>query len=701
MKKVLFPRRVLPLLLAAALAVSLTVPPAQAALFDPPDVDGTGVILLNADTGQVYYEKNADTARPAASMTKLMSLYLVFDALEDGRLDPAQTIPASARAALISNSRGYSGHEALVEGKEYALEDLLRLVMTASCNGSMIAMAEYLAGDEAAFVQWMNETAASWGINARFADSCGLKDTGNAVSPRAMAEIARRLMADHPQILNYSTLKSTEFEGRTYSSTNTLLRTGAVAGMDGLKTGYTGGAGYCFTGTAQRDGTRMISVLMHTSNTSKRMSESQALLEYAFQRETQLALCAQADKAFTTTIAGTDSVIWPYTETKLTAGFSHIDAAQAVPCEVIWKVNGLTVSQETDDILLENGATSSVTFRPRAAAKANVTAVVRFPDGSVVETTEALPLSQEDITLTTKLSPAKTTFSKSDSLTVPCTVTSDQGLALSFAAGWYLDGKAVTGGQLTDFQVSPTGAASLTLKGADLTVGTHTLEFRCNTGKLPQLEQETANVTLTVRDVSSSWATEPIEAAIAADLVPADLQKNYTKAISRQQAAQMFVRLLEKSAGQDIDSILRSKTVSVNPAAFTDTKDKSVLAANALDILRGTGGGVFSPNSTLTRGQAAAILNRTAGVLGVDTSGYRHSFTDAKGWVDPELGWPCQAGILQGVGGNKFDPNGTLTNEQTIVIALRAYQVLSKPSVYHLIDRSYSFSHPFSLAFPG
>ena len=668
-------RRILPLVLAAVCVVSCSLPRASALLFTPPSVSGTGVILLDADSGAVYYEKNADIARPAASMTKLMSMYLVFDALEDGRLLPDQTLPASARAALISNSAGYSGHEGLVEGKEYALEDLIRLVMTVSANGSMIALAEHLAGDEATFVQWMNEKAASWGISARFADSCGLRDTGNAVSPRAMAEIARRLIQDHPEILSYSTLKSTVFEGKTYNSTDALLRNGTVPGLDGLKTGYTGGAGYCFTGTALRDGTRMISVLMNTTNTSKRMSESQALLEYGFTRKTQLALCAQADKDFTTTIAVPEGLAWPYSETRITASFSDVDAALPVPCEVTWTANGMPAMEGTDDIQLQNGATSAVVFRPRAGVQANLTATVRFPDGSTVESSAVLPLSQEEMTLTGQLTPPKATITTAESLTVPCKVASDQGLSLSFAAGWYLDGTSIS--QVPDFEISPAGTSSVTVKGSTLSPGTHTLEFRCNTGKLPQLEQESAKMTLTVRDVSSTWATDLIEEAIAADLVPTELQKGFTKPISRLQAARMFIRLIEKSADSEIGAILQSHKVSANASAFTDTKDSSVLAANALNILRGTGNGQFSPGSTLTRGQAAAILNRSAGVLGVKTSGYRHSFTDVKGWVDQELGWPSQTGILQGVGGTRFAPDETLTNEQTIAIVLRAYRVLT------------------------
>ena len=355
-------RRAAAWVLTLALALSLTVSASAAGWFDPPDTSGAGVLLMDAGTGKVYFARNPDVARPAASMTKLMSLYLVFQAIDDGRLSLDQTIPCSNRASVVSRTAGYSGHENLTEGQEYPLEDLIKLVMTASCNGSMIAMAEYLAGDEAAFVEQMNATAAAWGIDASFADCCGLKDAGNAVSPRAMAEIARRLLTDHPEILNYSTLKSTVFEGRTYTSTNTLLRDGSLPGIDGLKTGYTGGAKYCFTGTALRDGTRMLSVLMGTTSSAKRMSESQALLEYAFTRKDQLARLAQADRDFTVDISSSRDTLVPYSQATLTAGVSGYDAPQSVPCEITWLVGGQTVSPQADRVWVEDGAASKITF---------------------------------------------------------------------------------------------------------------------------------------------------------------------------------------------------------------------------------------------------------------------------------------------------------------------------------------------------
>jgi hypothetical protein len=180
-------------------------------------------------------------------------------------------------------------------------------------------------------------------------------------------------------------------------------------------------------------------------------------------------------------------------------------------------------------------------------------------------------------------------------------------------------------------------------------------------------------------DKPSSWAADDVSGAITAGLVPEDLQKNYTKSVFRGDVAQMFINLIEKSSGRTIDAFLTSKGVSVNSGAFTDTTDKAVLSANALGIINGVGDNKFDPSGTFTRAQISAIINRVARTLDVDTAGYTHDFADVSGhWADAELGWPVHAGIINGIGDNKFDPEGQLTAEQAIAITYRALQSLKK-----------------------
>jgi hypothetical protein len=179
-------------------------------------------------------------------------------------------------------------------------------------------------------------------------------------------------------------------------------------------------------------------------------------------------------------------------------------------------------------------------------------------------------------------------------------------------------------------------------------------------------------------DAPSSWAVPEVNAAISAGLVPAALQKNYRSSVSRGNVAQMFINLIEKASGMPIDDFLTAKGVRINNSAFTDTSDKAVLAANALGIINGMGGSRFDPAGTLTRNQIAAIINRAASALGITTAGYSHSFTDTKNdWSDSELGWPVHAKIINGMGGSRFDPAGKLTTEQAVAITYRALKPLT------------------------
>ena len=180
----------------------------------------------------------------------------------------------------------------------------------------------------------------------------------------------------------------------------------------------------------------------------------------------------------------------------------------------------------------------------------------------------------------------------------------------------------------------------------------------------------------------SSWAEAEVEEAIDNDLVPFELQNGYLSPISRGAVSEMLMRLLEHSTGKDAARLLKISGLETDENTFSDSIDSNVLAANALGIINGTGNGKFSTHSTLTRGQMAALINRVAEVMGTDTKGFTHNFTDITSnysWLDSELGWPVHAGIINGVGHNKFNPSGFLTTEQAILIINRAYKALYNP----------------------
>ena len=177
----------------------------------------------------------------------------------------------------------------------------------------------------------------------------------------------------------------------------------------------------------------------------------------------------------------------------------------------------------------------------------------------------------------------------------------------------------------------------------------------------------------------SGWASIEVNKAIAAGLVPQELQTNYQSDVTRGEVAQIFINLIENVSGQTIDAFMVANGVTSNNAAFIDTDDYAVLAANALGIIQGVGGNRFDPDGILTRAQITVIINRVARAMGIETDGYTHTFTDIKdAWVDAELGWPVHTEIIQGIGENKFYPEGNLSVEMAIVITYRALAPLTR-----------------------
>ncbi len=177
----------------------------------------------------------------------------------------------------------------------------------------------------------------------------------------------------------------------------------------------------------------------------------------------------------------------------------------------------------------------------------------------------------------------------------------------------------------------------------------------------------------------SSWAAEEVAECVELGLVPEELQESYDLPITRGQVSKMIMNLLEACTWKTSEALVRDAGAEINTEAFTDTKYNAVLAANALGIIKGVGKDRFNVNGLLTRAQMAALINRAANAVGVDTTGFTHDFTDITGssaWAYDELGWPVHMGIIKGVGGTRFAPGSNLTREQAILIIYRAYDVL-------------------------
>lgn len=246
-------------------------------------ISSKGGFVLNADTYEEVYSYNGDTALVPASMTKVMSAYVIYDAISQGLVSKETQISVSDALARYSRDPLYS-NVYLSSSQTYSLDELLGAIFVVSANAAVMAVGDYIYGSEKAFVDKMNEFIKKWGIDAHFADCTGVSSS-NRVTPRAMATIANRLTTDYPDCLNYSGLYSIDFRGQTYYATNKMLpgRTYSYDGTIGLKTGTTSAAGACFTGIVERDGVRLISVIMGAPYSNCRYTDSIKMLDYAFE----------------------------------------------------------------------------------------------------------------------------------------------------------------------------------------------------------------------------------------------------------------------------------------------------------------------------------------------------------------------------------------------------------------------------------
>ena len=244
-------------------------------------------VLMEASTGEVIFKKGADDKRALASVTKVMTLLLIFDALEDGRIQLTDEVTTSAHAKSMGGSQVF-----LEDGEKQSVETLIKCIVIASGNDAAVAMAEYIGGSEEAFVEMMNGRAKALGMaNTHFVDCCGLTDSSDHYSTaRDIALMTRELITKYPQIYDYAQIwmedithvtakGSTTF---TLSNTNKLLR--QFDGCTGLKTGSTSTAKYCLSATASRNGIDMIAVLLASPDSKTRFAEAAAMLNYGFAR---------------------------------------------------------------------------------------------------------------------------------------------------------------------------------------------------------------------------------------------------------------------------------------------------------------------------------------------------------------------------------------------------------------------------------
>ena len=248
------------------------------------DITSRAACVMDAETGEIYYAFNEDAPLAPASMTKLMTAYIIYEKIEEGVLGKDTLITADNEDEALSYDSEAS-NVPLRAGESYSIDELLGAMMVHSACAACEMIGKYLCGSEAEFADLMNETVGKLGLEAYYEDASGLSDN-NRISARSMAKLSGILINKYPDILNYTSKKSIIFGGREYKTTNKILPGGAYEyiGCDGLKTGTTTLAGCCLAATAVRDGIRLISVSMHSDSDYWRFNDTINLLNCGFDK---------------------------------------------------------------------------------------------------------------------------------------------------------------------------------------------------------------------------------------------------------------------------------------------------------------------------------------------------------------------------------------------------------------------------------
>lgn len=281
-------RRIAGILLTVIVAVLAAVPVQSLCMYRvnaaEPDVESPSVILMEASTGKTVYEKNADETLHPASITKIMTLILIFDALSGNKITLDENVTVSEHAASMGGSQVF-----LEAGEKQTVNTMIKCISVASANDASVAMAEHIWGSEQTFVDKMNERAQGLGMSGtHFVNCCGLDTDGHMMTARDVAIMSRELITRYPQIHEYSgiwmdTITHSTRRGESefgLSNTNKLIKQYEWA--TGLKTGSTGLAKCCLSATAEKDGIELIAVVMAAPNSKTRFKDAISLLNYGY-----------------------------------------------------------------------------------------------------------------------------------------------------------------------------------------------------------------------------------------------------------------------------------------------------------------------------------------------------------------------------------------------------------------------------------
>ena len=345
-------------------------PPIPAA----PKLQASGYLLVDATNGEILVEHNAEEALPPASLTKMMTAYIAEREITEGRMSFDDQVPVSVKAWKTGGSRMF-----IREGTEVRLEDLLRGIIIQSGNDASVAIAEYIAGSEDVFADVMNQTAISLGMtNTQFKNATGLPQEGHYTTAKDLSILAARIIQDFPDTYPIYEEKNFTYNGIKQANRNSLLFRDPT--VDGLKTGHTEEAGYCLVASAERDGFRLISVVMGTASEKAREQETTKLLQYGFRYFSGKTLFTAGE---------------PLPESARKVWFGEMESVDLAPTEPLYvtlllgresAIQATLDAPDTLDAPLEAGAvvgTVKIMLGERVLAESPVAVAEAVPEGGL------------------------------------------------------------------------------------------------------------------------------------------------------------------------------------------------------------------------------------------------------------------------------------------------------------------------------
>ena len=275
-----------------------------------PNINATGYLLIDADSGKVLAEQNANERLPPASLTKMMTSYIIRKEISEGDISLSDPVPISVNAWKMKGSKMF-----IREGTQVAVEDLLKGIIIQSGNDASVAMAEYIGGSEEAFADLMNQMARHLGMDGtNYLNSTGWPAEGHYTTARDLATLAKHTISDHPELYPIYKEKYFEYNGINQPNRNKLLW--RDKSVDGIKTGHTEAAGYCLVSSAKRGDMRLISVILGTKSEEARARETQKLLSFGFRN-------FETHKLYGTKEALNESDVWSGLQDKVELGVTE------------------------------------------------------------------------------------------------------------------------------------------------------------------------------------------------------------------------------------------------------------------------------------------------------------------------------------------------------------------------------------------